>query len=96
MALSAMKGWAVSQAVGSERFPEPHVEQLTGTHDWPDAELVNGVAGCTINLYADAPDGAYVKAWGPERDAVAAACQRAAEHVRSGALIHVLTGEETQ
>ena len=92
MALTDMKGWRVGQAVGSTMFPEQSITQLDGFHEWPDAELVGGVAGCTISLYADDPTGAYVMAVGPDRDAVVAACGRAAELVRAGTLAPVLTG----
>lgn len=92
MALTDMKGWRVGQAVGSTAFPEPTTTELRGTEEWPPTELVGGVAGCTISLYADDPSGAYVMTVGPDRSAVEAACERAAALVRSGVLAPVLTG----
>lgn len=88
-----MNGWEATRAVGSARFPEPTIRHLGGNQDWPDGELVDGVAGCTISLYADDPSGALVRVVGPKRDAVASACDRAAEVIESGALLVILTGD---
>lgn len=58
----------------------------SGRYDWPADEVTNGAAGLHISSHGDDPAGAFVKAWGPDREAVEACLDRLVAFVNSGAV----------
>lgn len=91
--LSVMRGWeafgVAPRGRGYAGHDDPIVRRLgtSSVHpdvpagaveDWPAPELHEGIAGFTVSCYADDPAGAFVKVWGPDRDAVEAMWHRVA------------------
>lgn len=80
-------GWRLFGVVAPGRLDHPSVEMLVDQkYDWPPAEVHNGVAGFRVDVWADDPAGAYLRVWGPDRDAVEVTFDSLAAAVRAGAL----------
>lgn len=58
--------------------PELTPKEEAALEDWPDPEVFGGIAGWSLSAWGDDTAGAYIRVWGPDRDAVAACWDRVA------------------